>query len=108
MPYINASIIMQLLTIGIPSLEQLQKEGEEGRKKIQKATRYLAIVIAVFLAIGVVASLITTRVQQQDITTFEYIDSNTFINSWFSILYMVRRSNNSKRFWKWNINFNIC
>lgn len=57
MPYINASIIMQLLTIGIPSLEQLQKEGEEGRKKIQKATRYLSIVIAVFLAIGMVASL---------------------------------------------------
>ena len=37
MPYINASIIMQLLTIAIPQLEQLSKEGEEGRKKIQNA-----------------------------------------------------------------------
>ena len=57
MPYINASIIMQLLTIGIPSLEQLQKEGEEGRKKIQNATRYLSLVIALMLAIGTVASV---------------------------------------------------
>ena len=46
-PYINASIIMQLLTIAIPSLEQLSKEGQEGRKKIQNATRYVAIVIAI-------------------------------------------------------------
>lgn len=52
MPYINASIITQLLTIAIPSLEQLSKEGEEGRKKIQNATRYLSIVISVILAIG--------------------------------------------------------
>ncbi|WP_099329803.1 preprotein translocase subunit SecY [Clostridium paraputrificum] len=55
-PYINASIIMQLLTIAIPYLEQLSKEGQEGRKKIQNATRYVAIVIAVILAIGSVAS----------------------------------------------------
>ena len=55
-PYINASIIMHLLTIAIPSLEQLSKEGQEGRKKIQNATRYVAIVIAIILAIGSVAS----------------------------------------------------
>ena len=55
-PYINASIIMQLLTIAIPALEQLSKEGQEGRKKIQNATRYVAIVIAVILAIGSVAT----------------------------------------------------
>ncbi|PRR83539.1 preprotein translocase subunit SecY [Clostridium vincentii] len=72
MPYINASIIMQLLTIGIPSLEQLQKEGEEGRKKIQKATRYLAIVIAIFLAIGVVASL-SQKGGATGISSFEYV-----------------------------------
>ena len=55
-PYINASIIMQLLTIAIPSLEQLPKDGQAGRKKIQNATRYVAIVIAIILAIGSVAS----------------------------------------------------
>ena len=46
-PYINASIIMQLLTVAIPSLEQLQKEGQEGRNKIQNATRYVSIGIAI-------------------------------------------------------------
>jgi len=46
-PYINSSIIFQLLTIAIPSLEQLSKEGEEGRKKIQQYTRYWAVVFAV-------------------------------------------------------------
>ena len=57
MPYINASIIMQLLTVAIPSLEQLQKEGQDGRNKIQNATRYVAIVIAIILAIGMIATL---------------------------------------------------
>ena len=51
-PYINASIIVQLLTIAIPSLEQLSKEGEDGRKKIQKLTRILSIVIGFILAFG--------------------------------------------------------
>lgn len=46
-PYINASIVMQLLTIAIPYLEQLSKEGEEGRKKIQNYTRYAAVGFAV-------------------------------------------------------------
>lgn len=44
-PYINSSIIMQLLTIAVPQLEQLSKEGEEGRRKIQNITRYAAIAI---------------------------------------------------------------
>lgn len=51
-PYINASIIMQLLTIAIPSLEQLSKEGEDGKKKIQSITRILSIVIGSILAFG--------------------------------------------------------
>lgn len=46
-PYINASIIMQLLTIAIPYLEDLSKEGQEGRKKIQNYTKYASLVFAV-------------------------------------------------------------
>lgn len=46
-PYITASIIMQLLTIAIPSLEELQKDGEDGRKKIASYTRYMTIVLAI-------------------------------------------------------------
>ncbi|MDH7570533.1 MAG: preprotein translocase subunit SecY, partial [Armatimonadota bacterium] len=49
-PYINASIIMQLLTVAIPQLEALQKEGEPGRKQISKYTRYLTVVLALFQA----------------------------------------------------------
>lgn len=49
-PYITSSIIIQLLTIAIPSLEQLSKEGQEGRNKIQKVTRYVSIPLAIFQA----------------------------------------------------------
>ena len=45
-PYINATIIMQLLTVVIPKLEELNKEGEEGRKKIAEYTRYGTVVLA--------------------------------------------------------------
>lgn len=51
-PYINASIIMQLLTIAIPQLEQLSKEGEDGRKKIQNITRYASIFIGIIMSVG--------------------------------------------------------
>ncbi|MHC1720048.1 MAG: preprotein translocase subunit SecY [Clostridiaceae bacterium] len=46
-PYINSSIIMQLLQVAVPSLERLSKEGEDGRKKLQQYTRYGAVVLAV-------------------------------------------------------------
>ena len=53
-PYINASIIIQLLTVGIPALERLSKQGEEGRKKIAQITRYVTILLAIAQAIGIV------------------------------------------------------
>jgi len=52
-PYITSSIIMQLLTIAIPKLEALAKEGEEGRKKIAQFTRYGTVVLAVIQATGI-------------------------------------------------------
>ncbi len=57
MPYINASIILQLLTVVIPHLERLQKEGEEGRKKITQYTRYLTVVLAFIQGIGMVVGV---------------------------------------------------
>ena len=53
-PYITSSIIMQLLTIAIPKLEELQRDGEEGRKKIVEITRYLTIALALIEAIAMV------------------------------------------------------
>ena len=60
-PYINASIIMQLLGVGIPALERLSKQGEEGRKKISQYTRYLAIVLAVVQSIGIIVSFASSE-----------------------------------------------
>ena len=53
-PYINASIIIQLLTVGIPALERLSKQGEEGKKKIAQITRYLTLLLAIVQSIGVI------------------------------------------------------
>ena len=55
-PYINASIIMQLLSVGIPALERLSKQGEEGRKKIAQYTRYVTIVLAIVQSVGIIVS----------------------------------------------------
>ena len=56
-PYINSSIIIQLLTVAIPALERLSKEGEEGRKKIQNITRYVTIALALVQAAGLYIGL---------------------------------------------------
>ena len=53
-PYINASIIIQLLTVGIPALERLSKQGEEGRKKIATITRYVTVLLAIAQSVGIV------------------------------------------------------
>ena len=57
MPYISASIIVQLLTSMVPSLEQLKKEGEQGRKKINQYTRYGTVALATLQAYGLAVSL---------------------------------------------------
>ena len=56
-PYINASIIMQLLAVVIPTLEEWSKEGVEGQKKTTKVTRYLTVVLAFLQAIGMAIGL---------------------------------------------------
>ena len=57
MPYITASIILQLLTVVVPTLEKLQKEGELGRRKITQWTRYLTVILAVIQSFGIAISL---------------------------------------------------
>jgi len=68
MPYISASIIMQLLAATVPKLEQLKKEGEAGRRKITQYTRYGTLVLATFQAIGISISL-----QGQAISGMSYV-----------------------------------
>src|SRR5690242_3251139 len=57
MPYITASIILQLLTVVVPTLEKLQKEGELGRRKITQWTRYLTIILALMQSFGIATAL---------------------------------------------------
>jgi preprotein translocase subunit SecY len=57
MPYISSSIIMQLMTIAVPSLEALKKEGEAGRRKITQYTRYGTVALALFQGIGIAIAL---------------------------------------------------
>ena len=59
MPYISASIIMQLMSLSIPSLEALRKEGARGNKKISQYTRYLTVCLALFQSIGMAKMLIS-------------------------------------------------
>lgn len=56
-PYINSSIIIQLLTVAIPALERLAKEGVEGRKKLNKITRYVAVILAFIQGAGLYVTL---------------------------------------------------
>jgi preprotein translocase subunit SecY len=57
MPYISASIIMQLLTYVVPTFEQMKKEGEAGRRKITQLTRYGTLVLAIFQSLGIAVAL---------------------------------------------------
>ncbi len=57
MPYITASIILQLMTVVVPALEKLQKEGELGRRKITQWTRYLTVILAVFQSASIAFAL---------------------------------------------------
>jgi preprotein translocase subunit SecY len=66
MPYISASIIMQLAGIAVPSIQKMQKEGESGRKKINQYTRFLTIVITCFQAPGFIAASVPADARLYD------------------------------------------
>lgn len=67
-PYINASIIMNLLTFVIPALERMAKEGEEGRKKIAQYTRYATVILALVQAIGLSLSIQNVLLEKSFLT----------------------------------------
>lgn len=66
-PYITSSIVMQLLTVAIPSLEELQKSGEDGRKKISEYTRYLSVALALFQSFSLVYGMFRGALLSQDL-----------------------------------------
>ncbi|WP_412564189.1 preprotein translocase subunit SecY [Thalassobius sp. MITS945101] len=75
MPYISASIIVQLLTSMVPALEQLKKEGEQGRKKINQYTRYGTVFLATLQAYGLAVSLYTGDLVQPDLDYWFFVVS---------------------------------
>lgn len=70
MPYISASIVMQLLGLAIPHFQRLQKEGESGRKKINQYTRFLTVLVTVLQAPGYIASQIPVTARLHNDTMF--------------------------------------
>ena len=80
-PYINASIIVQLLCVGIPALERLSKQGEEGKKKIAQITRWLTLLLAVIQSIGIIVNFAN---QADAIRTSVFFDQ-----AWLAYIFMV-------------------
>ena len=72
-PYITSSIIMQLLTIAIPKLEEMQKDGEDGRKRMAKITRYVTVVLAIIEGAGLAIGFANQGALGTDYTTFTIV-----------------------------------
>jgi|TARA_B100001971_G_scaffold213553_1_gene247236 preprotein translocase subunit SecY len=79
MPYISASIITQLLTATMPQLEQLKKEGEAGRRKIQQYTRYGTVVLATIQAFGMTSGLASQGLAYLSGFTFYFVAISTLV-----------------------------
>ena len=101
-PYINASIIMQLLTIAIPKFEQLSKEGPEGRKKLQSYSRYLTVILALIQGIGLTYTYQNMYVEANMLCCF---CCNSGLR--FHIRYVAGRTDYSKRDWQWFFHGNL-
>ena len=79
MPYISASIIVQLLTSVVPQLEQLKKEGEQGRRKISQYTRYATVLLASVQALGMVSSLASNNALYTSGMSVQFLAAASFV-----------------------------
>ena len=89
MPYISASIIMQLLTVASPQLEAIKKEGEAGRRKITQYTRYGTLALALFQGVGIAVALES----QQGLVidpgfTFRFVTVSTLVNGTMFLMWL--------------------
>ena len=89
LPFINSSIIMQLLALVIPALEKMSKEGEEGRKKLTHFTRLVAVVLAVVQAIGIVVAFKSNFI---NVFSFENGQDNPILTMALTIVLLVAGS----------------
>ncbi|MDR2877230.1 MAG: preprotein translocase subunit SecY, partial [Chromatiales bacterium] len=93
MPYISASIILQLLTAVLPALEQLKKEGESGRRKITQYTRYLTVGLAAFQALGIAIAVEGQRIGAFPVVidpgwTFRIVAATTLVTGTIFLMWL--------------------
>lgn len=88
MPYISASIIIQLVTVAVPQLEQLKKEGEAGRRKITQYTRYLTVAIALVQAYFISVGLESQGVAQAGGMLFRFVATSTLITGTMFLMWL--------------------
>ena len=88
MPYISASIIMQLMTVVSPQLEQLKKEGESGRRKISQYTRYATVVLATVQAMGMSVGLASQGITFTDTFSFYFVAVATFVSGAIFLMWL--------------------
>jgi preprotein translocase subunit SecY len=99
-PYINASIIIQLLTVAIPALERLSKQGEEGRKKITQITRYVTIILAIVQAIGILLSFKNAGIIDTAILGV-HTDGTPVMGGWLIYIFVVTMLTAGAAFTMW-------
>ena len=83
-PYINASIIVQLLTVGIPALERMSKEGEEGKNKLTTITRIITVILAIVQSVGIIINFAN---QSDALRTDLFFDSAWVAGIYMAIVY---------------------
>ena len=88
MPYISASIIIQLLTVMSPQLSELRKEGESGQRKINKYTRYGTLVLATFQAVGVTKMLIANGIALDPGFAFYFTSAITLVTGTMFLMWL--------------------
>ena len=88
MPYISASIIMQLLTVISPQLSELRKEGESGQRKINKYTRYGTLVLSTFQAIGVSKMLVANGISLDPGLAFYFTTTITLVTGTMFLMWL--------------------
>jgi len=88
MPYISASIMMQLFSVVVPSLEQLKKEGEIGRRKISQYTRYVTLVLSIFQSIGISQWLVSQHISLSGDLSFYIVAVTTLVTGTMTLMWL--------------------
>ena len=88
MPYISASIMMQLFSVVVPSLEQLKKEGEIGRRKISQYTRYVTLLLSIFQSVGISQWLVAQHISLSGDLSFYIVAVTTLVTGTMTLMWL--------------------